>query len=370
MSTQNYTNHPISVIASFAAFRPSQKIKIHHNRDQFKRVFEDVENQLDQFDTLTDFAMSAFNVSDDIKLKKIHEKARKTLICSFLAPDFIEKYETQIREKTSEETLNFIKKKIGKDTDYQQCEKAIEKLNNATRDAAGEEEFSDFLERIKNIADKMAGKEQSVKTHFIDSAFRKNLTPSIREFLVDQDSQNKSIEDIASLLDRRKKYKKSAEIFQLETSNEKIENLTSMLSVFAEQKHADSKRIESLLEQNEKMMNMLHNKFSDFDAEICKLRTTTKNLQEIPQNRNENLRPKTEPKSGNKDNFPATWELNKAGFPVRCTACGFQGHSHSVCRGTRASCHLCKKQGHIVFACPNRTNFGNNSNSAYSPKNY
>ena len=70
MATQNFASHPISVISSFNSFRPTQKIKINHNREQFSQVFEEIENQLDQFDTLTNFAIKAYNASEDVKILK------------------------------------------------------------------------------------------------------------------------------------------------------------------------------------------------------------------------------------------------------------------------------------------------------------
>jgi hypothetical protein len=360
MSNQNFASHPICIISSFNSIRPSEKIKVNHNRTNFSKILEEMQNNLDQFDTLTNYSMESYNLQTDAKILKIKETARKSLICSYLDRSFIEKFDVQLRKKSAEETLKFIKKKIGQDTNAEKCQKAIEKLNEATRDTVGEEEFTEFLERITELAEQMVDKDESVKKHYIDRAFRSNLTPSIREFLLDQNAETKNIEEISNLLDKRRKYKKSVNIFQLETSDEKIENLTTMISVFAEQKNADSKRIQSLLDQNQKMMEMLENKFSVFDTEICKLKISTKNAQSTSQN----FRPKMEPKQEIQNNFPASWELNQDGSPVRCSGCGFQGHNQAVCRGTRATCNICKKLGHIVYACPERSNGARNFNSS------
>ena len=98
-----------------------------------------------------------------------------------LQRNFSEKFETQLRKKTAADILKFIQKKIGSDSASQKCDKAIQKLNEATRDVDSEE-FGEFLDRITEIADQMTGKNQLVKTHFIEAAFRNNLTPSFENF--------------------------------------------------------------------------------------------------------------------------------------------------------------------------------------------
>ena len=100
----------------------------------------------------------------------------------------------------------------------------------------------------------------------------------------------------------------------------------------------------------------------DNDAEIFKLKTAQKEKSQkfsIPNP--SNLRENHQKESSQ---FPSSWELNEAGFPVRCTSCGYRGHKSQVCRGTQSTCNICRRQGHIAPACPEKTDRKN-----YSSKN-
>jgi hypothetical protein len=343
MTTIPGSSHPISVISSFSAYRPSQKIKLNHNRTQFMDISEELENTLDQFDTLTDFAIDSYSVSDNEKIIKIKENARKSLVRSFLATDFLEKHTQEMRKITSTQMFNFIKDVIGTDSDKKRCKKAIETLTTATRNSNAEEKFSNFCARLKLISEEMIGADSAVKTHYVDKIFHENLPPTVRSFLLEQNSIHKSIEEIAKLLDKCEKYKKTLDVFQIsaESSDMKIENLTNMIQSLADQNTA-------LSEQNKSMMDLMKTKFQDVDAELNKIKTTPKTDFHQKSQKKEWDQP-------DQKSIPSSWELEKNGVPVRCTSCGFQGHSTSNCRGTcRATCHICRRQGHIAPACPER----------------
>lgn len=337
MSNQNFSSHPISVISSFSSFRPSQFIKPNHDRAQFADVFEEITNTLNQFDSLTKFSITAFNLDDDENITQISENARKSLIRTFLSPEFSEKHNSEIRKLKSSQILNFIKETIGEDSERKRCQNAIEKLNGSSRNIQSEEKFESFCKRLKIISEDMVGAEDAVKNYFIEKVFRENITSSMRSFLLEQNSANKAIEEVAKVLDKSEKYKKNVNLFQIEpgTSELKMENLTKMVA--------------SLAEQNNSLMKLIERKLSDVDLEICKIKTKTKNDDQIERlNTNQ---PAIKPGS----HFNKNWELNAAGFPVRCDRCGYRGHTGNNCRGTRASCHICRREGHIAPVCPDRS---------------
>ena len=102
----------------------------------------------------------------------------------------------------------------------------------------------------------------------------------------------------------------------------------------------------ALSEQNKSMINLMKTKFQDVDAELNKIKTAPKadfkkksEIIERDQRDQQQIR--------------SSWDKN--GITVSCTSCGFQGHSRSDCRGTcRATCYICRRQGHIAPVCPER----------------
>lgn len=356
----NFQQHPISIITTFSSIRPSQTVLPNHNRNQFEDILEELKNNLKQFDALTDYSIKSFNLSDDETIKEIAENGRKSLIRNFLSPAFLEKFYAEMRKLSSAEILNFVTETIGTDSPKQRCQKAIEKMNNISRNSDNEEKFLAFHKRLTLTASEMTGAAQDVKTYFIEKVFRDNLTPSMKSFLLEQNSSDKSIEDISKLLDKCEKYRKNVNLFQIKTeaSDEKIEQL--------------SKMIQSLSNENANMMNFIKEKFTDMDhrnlqmdKEICKIKSepksndTTKRPDFVKQaskefssnftSKNHNFEQKTP------NEYPANWELNAGGFPIRCTKCGYRGHRAQACRGTNATCNICRRQGHISPACPERS---------------
>ena len=351
MTSQNLSAHPISVISSFGSYRPSQKVKTNHSRSLLQDVLDELQNTLDQFDTLTDFAMTSYQVSEDVKMLKIQENARKSLVRSFLSVEFLEKYNSEIRKLDSNAIIEFIKETIGQDSKKKRCQKAIETLTDTTRNP--EEKFVKFYARLKFISEDMVDADPAVKKYFIEKTFNENLTPMMRSFLLEQDSATKSIDEISKILDKCEKYRKTPNLNQIsaETADLKIENLTKMIAALAEQNN-------SLTKQNDSMINLMKNKFADVDAELNKIKTSPKSNSNIQARSSQQKSPQTE------NQYPVWWELNQTGFPIRCQKCGYNGHRGSNCRGTRSSCNVCGKQGHIVYACPDRSN-----NTQQSSKN-
>ena len=54
----------------------------------------------------------------------------------------------------------------------------------------------------------MVGAEDAVKNYFIEKVFRENITSSMRSFLLEQNSANKAIEEVAKVLVNRRNSKK------------------------------------------------------------------------------------------------------------------------------------------------------------------
>jgi hypothetical protein len=346
----NFQNHPISIITSFGSIRPAQTVNPNHNRSKFEDILENLNKNLKQFDALTKYSIQTFSLTDDKTISEILEDGRKSLIKNFLSPSYLDKFQAEIRGLTSTEILSFVKENIGVDSPKQRCQKAIEKINNSSRNSENDEKFGAFLKRLKSISSEMLGAAEEVKTYFVEKVFRENLTPSMRSFLLEQNHGDKSIDEISKLLDKCEKFRKNVNLFQLQTevSDEKTLKLTKM--------------IEHLTTQNESLMSFIKNKFEDNDAEIFKLKTAQKEKSQkfsIPNP--SNLRENHQKESSQ---FPSSWELNEAGFPVRCTSCGYRGHKSQVCRGTQSTCNICRRQGHIAPACPEKTDRKN-----YSSKN-
>ena len=291
-------------------------------------------NQITIEHILGKYSITSFNLTDDQTIKEISENGRKTLVRNFLSPMFLEKFNDEMRKLSSTEIVNFVTETIGVDSSKQKCQKAIIKMNNLSRNSENEEKFCAFYKRLKLTASEMDGAAEEVKTYFVEKIFKENLTPSMRSFLLEQNSASKSIDEISKLLDKCEKFKKNVNLFQIQgdASDAKIQNLSTM--------------IESLTHQNTSMMNFIKERFSDMDAEICKIRTEPKKSNLTPK------RPENEQKLSS--GFPSHWEQNAAGFPIRCTKCGYRGHRAQVCRGTNSTCNVCRRQGHISPACPDR----------------
>ena len=120
----NFQQHPISIISSFSSLRPLQTVKPNHNRTHFRDILEELQNNLKQFDALTKYSITSFNLTDDETIKEILENGRKTLVRNFLSPMFLEKFNDEMRKLSSTEIVNFVTETIGVDSSKQKCQKA------------------------------------------------------------------------------------------------------------------------------------------------------------------------------------------------------------------------------------------------------
>ena len=358
----NFQSHPISIITSFESTKPTQTVKPNHNRTQFEDILKKLNKNLNKFDALTKYSIESFKLENDETIKEILEDGRKTLISNSLSQAYLDKFETEIRNLSSTDLLKFVKESIGVDSSRQRCQKAIQKINDSSRNTENDEKFDAFLKRLKSTADEMEGAAADVKTYFIEKIFRDNLTPTMRSFLLEQNYEDKSIEEISKLLDKCQKYRKNISVFQIQAqvSDEKTLELTKIIQQLTTQN-------ESLAAQNDSLLDFLKDKVDKNDAEICKLKATQK--EKVSFNLNEN-QPENQRINRPRNNqtgtpsFPPSWELNEAGFPIRCTSCGYRGHRTNACKGTQATCNICRRQGHIAPACPQKSNRFN-----YSTKN-
>ena len=100
-----------------------------------------------------------------------------------------------MRKLDSNGMIYFIKETIGVDSNKKRCQKSNEILSETTRNP--EEKFSKFYFRIQAIFEDIIDADPAIKKYFLEKTFNENVTPSMRSFLLEQNSSKKSIEDIS-----------------------------------------------------------------------------------------------------------------------------------------------------------------------------
>ena len=182
-----------------ANFRPNQKIKINHSKKEFRKLIEEVENEIELFDDNTDSAITNFKLTDETKIRKLQKRCQIKMVMSALSSDFVSKYSDQLEDLSSTELIEFIKNRIGFESEKEISDAAQNQIRTATRQINENEKFTDFLDRLNSYSRKMKKLDSIIKTHLVEEAFRENLTPKIKRFLLEHDKNTEKIDEIAKL---------------------------------------------------------------------------------------------------------------------------------------------------------------------------
>ena len=322
-----------------ANFRPAQKIKINHSKKEFRKLIEEVENEIELFDDNTDSAIQNFNLTDETKIRKLQKRCQTKMIMNALSSDFISKYSDQIEDLDSTELIKFIKNRIGFESEQETTDAAKHQIRIATRQINENEKFSEFLDRLKSYTRKMKKLDPIIKTHMVEESFRENLTQKIKIFLLEHDKKDEEIEEIAKFLDRMQKFKKEISVNEIAVSSE----LTDLKNEIADLKlFIKDNSINTSQQLSELRDDFQNHKFQK--AEIYKL-TTAPNREPTKNHQNNST---AQPVFQHNPN----WEYNRFGKPFRCRHCGILGHKDESCKGTNLTCGKCQKIGHTFPACP------------------
>jgi len=371
--------HPaacIQMARSNFEFNSLKPIKLRLLPSTFETVKDDISNRIEQFDCLTNNSIENSGLLADEKttVKKFQENARREILVSAFDEEFAAKYKEEITyEKTYATLLKFVKEIIGSQTVRQKSAEAEKRLNNEVRKIDDEEKFERYLARIERYASEVSSVTE-VRNFLIDNTFRKNLTPSIMRFLQEQEKTDKSAKEIATFLDDRYKYKKSVSVNSIELAGA-TEKINELFKQNAELHQQNSKLFQKMdaMQNDMKMMFMEATQprtedpsinFTNNIGDVHKLQTSK---SKPPYSRAPMARPgpsnerlATQQNQSNSRMirpetakfYPSHFEMNRYGAPFRCRKCGVLGHRDENCRGTSLVCKLCKKEGHISFACP------------------
>ena len=157
-----------------ANFRPNQKIKINHSKKEFRKLIEEVENEIELFDDNTDSAITNFKLTDETKIRKLQKRCQIKMVMSALSSDFVSKYSDQLEDLSSTELIEFIKNRIGFESEKEISDAAQNQIRTATRQINENEKFTDFLDRLNSYSRKMKKLDSIIKTHLVEEAFREN----------------------------------------------------------------------------------------------------------------------------------------------------------------------------------------------------
>jgi hypothetical protein len=322
-----------------ANFRPTQKIKINHQKKEFKKLIEDVENELELFDENADMVISNFKIDDETKIRKFQKRCRIKIILNSLSSDFTSKFEDQIEDLDSTKLITFIKNRIGIESNEEIANAAKEKIKSATRQVHENEKFMEFLDRLKSYSRKMPKLDEVIKTHLVTEAFRENLNAKIKRFLLEHEKNEESIEDTAKFLDKMQKYKKEISVNEIAVSSEvkEIKNQIEALTLLLKDNSINT--MQQLTEiRNEFKTSRIQN------VDVLKISPEPRKTQITNLGGNTNQTQKFE--------HNPNWEYNRFGKPFRCRHCGILGHKDESCKGTNLNCMKCQKIGHTFPACP------------------
>lgn len=375
--------HPIAAIISAKGKLEykTKSIALGIRPHQFEDICTELESRLRQFNFLTDAAIEAHNLTDDVEIKQIKDDAKRFIIKSSFTNDFNEKYSPEMKwHKSSEDLLKYIKDMIGVETPIQKSKAARKLLKESTRQVESNEKYEQFLTRLTRVANNITA-DEITKKFLIAEEFDNNLTSGNRAFLKEHhQGEDKTVMEIAKYLDNMDKHIKTISVNSIESSH----TLTELKEV--ENRITNQIQALTLLWQNKTIeQDSFNDMISNSVAEVNRISTTrarpshTPNTSNAPNlshrtNQPNTVNPSNQQRTlnvpfhntqrsqnwninqqpGNVNKFPAHWELNRYGAPYSCRRCGVKGHRDFNCNGTDKTCDECRQTGHIKRACPQR----------------
>ena len=350
------------------------KIVTHRTKPaDYIHAKEEIEENLERFDLLAKQAIARTDGDSKQAAESCKKYAERCIIISALSEEFLAKHHEEIREaKTKDALLDLLDDIIGTLTEAQIRSAAEEKLNNLTRDSDNEEKFVRFYNRIERLAKNSTGKgenDKHIRSHLIKKTFFRNITPKLKTFLHEHDKNSLSANEAAVYLDKMLKYKRSANLYNLENS----ETAAQMTELQQQNTHLQQQNIDlhQKMDGMQKLLaTLLENQNAtkhSMDLQINELRSQRqfKTPKPAPKIHQTSFKQPSSAPTGNNTNanqpnpqryINPNWELNKYGAPYTCRKCGIRGHRDENCRGTNLACHICQQTGHIQTVCPQRPN--------------
>ena len=328
--------HPIETMAvciNTYGFTGRPIVKIGISGEKAAKAFDAINFALERAQFLILSSMKVFSLENDEEIKKHFERTKLDLVKTSLSDEFAKKYEDEIDTiETAENLIILLKNIIGEISEAQIIEQARKKLQNITRSSDENETFTRFLARIVQLATQISQTE-AIQEYLTKDAFERNLTPNNKQFLLESEKTNETIQNKAAYLDKMKKNKRNPHINEIDSKKS-----TAFEEEMLKQLTALTSKIDEMRTQN-----------SAQECEIFKLKTEIKkggNQQTKIPEKGVTKFPENQPRYIN-----PSWELNKYGKPYRCRRCGILGHKDENCRGTTLQCRNCNKVGHIAPAC-------------------
>ena len=314
---------------------------------EYETIKQKVETAVEKFTNFTNATISQFKLDNDEDVKKYQSDGKREIFLSALAPDFTDKYASDLHyEDTYEKLKSFVLDVIGSQTDSAKRKAAEEKMSNLTRDLTTEEKFTRFLTRLERLAQIVTDKEE-VQQFLLAQHFRRSLSPKLKSFLQEQNQLSAEPEIIAKFLDKmgKNKHGQTMDLFSMESSETRTE-IQALIQA------ALNDKFDRLQADMKEILN--HQRASAFDYQAVEVNAMTKRTSQKPEQNVPSIPRKTS-RPRQSTAHPGQWTR-----PVTCQKCGFRGHSAENCRGHRLTCHLCNQVGHIKPVCP-QTHLNNSS---------
>ena len=306
---------------------------------EFETIKQKVETAVEKFTNFNNATISQFKLNNDEDVKKYQSDGKREIFLSALAPDFIDKYSSDLHyEDTYEKLKSFVSDLIGSQTDSAKRKAAEEKMANLSRDSTTEEKFTRFLTRLERLA-KIVTDKEDVQKFLLAKHFRRSLSPKMKTFLQEQNQLSAEPEIIAKFLDKMGKNKQTMDLFSLESSETRTE-IQALIQA------ALNDKFDRLQADMREILN--HQRANAFDYQAVEVNAMTKRTQQKPEP-NATLIPRKPTRPRQTNTYPGQWTR-----PITCQKCGFRGHSAENCRGHRLTCHLCNQVGHIKPVCPQK----------------
>lgn len=308
-------------------YKSTKPLKIGLAPDHAAEELKTLKQRTDDFAAASNAVAENNNSKNDATVVAAIKRGKLSIAKSALDASLLEKYFMQIKTFDDfDEGLEPFLKSVFRTTltSKQKLEIARKKLLDATRFSKESESFTVFKSRLDIIAKPIieVAKEDAAKL-LVEDAFRRNLSPSLKQYLVDHGYDDKTISEIATFLDGKQKHIYATSVNNLETS--RIDELTLQINALTE-------LVKTALISPKDVENCV-------DAEINKIGT-------------KNPAPKAPFQNKRTD-----WVYKENGRPLRCQQCGLFGHHASKCpRDCTAVCHKCGRRGHLQAVCRSAKN--------------
>ena len=303
------------------------------NPEEAAAALKIVKTKIDRFKTVADEIAGA---SPKASVTALIAESELELLTEFLAPDFIQKYSSQISTYDSRDALEKFLKTVfrSETTDLQKLNSLRGTLNKMARFSSQGETFKCYLERLGTIG-KQIEKLSSDRTAeiFIRDNFELNLTPSNKKFLTEQGFSEKPVGEIAEFLDSRQMNLPQPSVSSIETGE--IAQLRA--------------QNQELIQSNKDISDKFDRLSAMFEAHVAATQVTApvRSQNGAPINRRSTTRNRRQPYPQRPRQFP-----NR---PDRCQTCGLRGHTSEQCRRPQHfNCNRCGRPGHLSYVCPSK----------------